>query len=248
MFAAVGVLVVAVTAGCSGSSGTDDTTAAGPITEVTTGPPEDSGTTVEVIWEHTGEFFDETQVWYVARITNHGDTPASIALSANALDDTGTIIGSQQPVLPNISPGGHFDYFGFVGGGGLLNESLTGEPVELKVSEVEDAFGRAGAVAIPLLETSEVEIDEGNADTYTDAPLSYNMTAKVTNTTGNKIVGGVTQQVILYTADGDVVGGSTGSSDNVPETLPDGASYREKWTGIPAIDAADTAEYSAWPG
>jgi len=73
------------------------------------------------------------------------------------------------------------------------------------------------------------------------------MTAKVTNTTGQVLTGGVTQQVILYDGAGHVVGGDTGSSDNVPDTLPAGMSYREQWTGIPAVHRAVRVAYTVWP-
>ncbi|MFJ2885976.1 hypothetical protein ACIO53_08050 [Streptomyces sp. NPDC087305] len=69
---------------------------------------------------------------------------------------------------------------------------------------------------------------------------------KVTNTTHDELTGGVTQQVVLYDAAGHVVGGDTGSSDNVPNSLPAGMSYREKWTGIPALSVASRAVYTMW--
>lgn len=37
-------------------------------------------------------------------------------------------------------------------------------------------------------------------------------------------------------------------SDNVPDTLPAGMSYREQWTGIPATAQAARAVYTVWPG
>jgi hypothetical protein len=57
---------------------------------------------------------------------------------------------------------------------------------------------------------------------------------------------GVHQQVILYNGSGEIVGGGAGGSDNQPNDLAPGASYRESWTGIPAWQAATRAVYSVW--
>ena len=93
-----------------------------------------------------------------------------------------------------------------------------------------------------MLKTSEITLTAGNPqDTDTDTAYSNNLTAKVTNTTGQELTAGVTQQVVLYDQTGNVVGGGTGSSDNVPQTLPVGMSYRESWTGIPAVHRATRA-------
>jgi hypothetical protein len=222
---------------------TQATTAASSPTSTTT-----SKVTVQLVWNHTGKFFDETQVWYVARVTNPGDSVASVALDARALDATGTIVGSSQETLPNIPARSRFDYFGYLGGGGAFDTKLTGTPAKIEVSQAANAFGQAGAVQLPMLKTGEVTLSKGNEDTYTDAPYSYNLTAKVTNTTGSDVTGGVTQQVVLYDRAAQVVGGDTGSSDNVPATLEPGISYRESWTGIPAVGLAASAAYTVWPG
>jgi hypothetical protein len=187
-------------------------------------------------------------VWYVARVTNPGDSVASVALDARALDATGTIVGSSKETLPNIPARSRFDYFGYLGGGGAFDTKLTGTPAKIEVSQAANAFGQAGAVQLPMLKTGEVTLSKGNEDTYTDAPYSYNLTAKVTNTTGSDVTGGVTQQVVLYDRAAHVVGGDTGSSDNVPATLEPGISYRESWTGIPAVGLAASAAYTVWPG
>ncbi|MFD4560563.1 hypothetical protein ACFWP5_40670 [Streptomyces sp. NPDC058469] len=76
------------------------------------GKAADAATTVRLAWNHTGTFFDEPQVWYVARVKNPGRSNASVALDARALDEIGTIVGSDQAVLPNIPAGASFDYFG----------------------------------------------------------------------------------------------------------------------------------------
>jgi hypothetical protein len=49
---------------------------------------------VRLVWSHTGKFFGDPQVWYVARVTNPGSSPASVALDARVLDASGTIVGS----------------------------------------------------------------------------------------------------------------------------------------------------------
>ncbi|MFE2469729.1 hypothetical protein [Streptomyces mirabilis] len=203
---------------------------------------------VHLEWSHTGTFFNDPQVWYVARVKNPGSSVASVALDARALDKTGTIVGSSQNTLPNIPGGATFDYFGYVGGGGASDTKLTGTPAKIEISQAKDAFGQAGAVEQPMLKTSELKLAKGTEDTYTDAPLSYNLSVKVTNSTRDGLTGGVTQQVVLYDAAGHVVGGDTGSSDNVPDTLPAGMSYREQWTGIPALAKAVRAVYTVWSG
>ncbi|MET7776309.1 hypothetical protein ABZU94_10470 [Streptomyces mirabilis] len=203
---------------------------------------------VRLAWSHTGTFFDEPQVWYVARVKNPGRAEASVALDARALDKTGTIVGSNQAVLPNIPAGATFDYFGYLGGGGAFATKLTGTPAKIQVSQAKNAFGQAGSVLQPMLRTSGTTLMLGHEDTYTNAPYSYNLSVKVTNSTQDVVSGGVTQQVVLYDAHGQVVGGDTGSSDNAPDNLPAGMSYREQWTGIPAVAKATRAVYTVWPG
>ncbi|MFC8674167.1 hypothetical protein ACFUEN_16010 [Streptomyces griseorubiginosus] len=203
---------------------------------------------VQLAWSHVGTFFDEPQVWYVARVKNPGKSVASVALNARALDKTGTIIGSSQDDLPNIPGGATFDYFGYLGGGGAFDTDLTGTPAKIQVSQTKNAFGQAGAIELPMLKTSELKFAEGTEDTNTNAPLSYNLTVKVTNSTRDELTGGVTQQVVLYDAAGHVVGGDTGASDNVPDSFPAGMSYREKWTGIPALSKVTRAVYTVWAG
>ena len=78
-------------------------------------------------------------------------------------------------------------------------------------------------------------------------PGTYDMLVKVTNSTPQTLTLGVTQQVVLYDQAGDVVGGGTGSSDNVPASLPPGMSYRESWTGIPTWGTAARTVYAVWP-
>lgn len=235
-------------AGCGASAGHETARPSGGHASAgaspSAGPPKAS---VQLVWSHTGKFFGETQVWYVARLTNPGGSPASVALDARALDSTGTIIGSSQETLPNIPPHSQFDYFGYLGGGGALNTKLTGTPAKIEISQASNPFGQAGAIQLPMLKTSEITLTAGNQDTYTDAAYSCNLTAKITNTTGQELTGGVTQQVVLYDQAGHVVGGDTGSSDNVPQTLPAGMSYRESWTGIPAVHPAAHAAYTVWP-
>jgi hypothetical protein len=147
-------------AGCGASSGNHTVRPVGGSTsaEVSppTGPPKVS---VQLVWSHTGKFFGDTQVWYVARVTNPGGSPASVALDARALDSTGTIIGSSQETLPNIPARSQFDYFGFLGGGGALNTKLTGTPAKIEISQAPNPFGRAGAIQLPMLKTGEITLE-----------------------------------------------------------------------------------------
>jgi hypothetical protein len=249
----IAALIAASTAlaGCGGSTGHAVAPAGGgskASAQVSQNPATAPSSAVRLVWSHTGKFFGETQVWYVARVTNPGGSPASVALDARALDTSGTIVGSSRDTLPNIPAHSHFEYFGYLGGGGAFDTKLTGTPARIEVSRAAHPFGQAGGVDLPMLKTSEITLTAGSAgDTNTDAPYSYNLTAKVTNTTGQELANGVTQQVVLYDAAGQVVGGDTGSSDNVPASLPAGLSYREQWTGIPAVRHAVRAAYTVWP-
>jgi hypothetical protein len=238
---ATAVACLTVIAGCTQQATTS--TPSAPLRTSSSQP----ATAIRLVWSHTGKFFGDTQVWYVARVTNPGSSPASVALNSRALDSSGTIVGSSQETLPNIPARTSFDYFGYLGGGGALDTKLTGTPAKIEISRATDAFGRAGSVELPMLGTSEMKLAAGSDDTYTDASLSYNMSVKVTNTTGQEMTTGVTQQVVLYDRAGNVVGGDTGSSDNVPDDLPAGMSYREDWTGIPALHPATRAIYTVWP-
>ncbi|MFF7975787.1 hypothetical protein [Streptomyces sp. NPDC007905] len=205
-----------------------------------------SAVTVRLAWSHTVKDGGDKEVWYVARVKNPGKSAASVAL-VRALDKTGTIVGSSEDTLPNVPAGATFDYFGDLGGG--LGSDLTGTPAKLQVSQAKDAFGQAGGVDSPMFATSEIKLTKGSRDyLLANTPYAYNLAAKVTNSSHDKIDGDVTQQVVLYDAHGRVVGGGTGSSDNVPENLPAGMSYREQWTGIPATAKAVRAVYTVWPG
>jgi len=245
---AVAVIAAVVLTGCSShgkqpaDSGTDSSRLNQPSTNPNAAPD------VHLAWSHTGTFFDEPQVWYVARVKNPDTSVASVALDARALDKTGTIVGSSQNELPNIPAGATFDYFGYLGGGGAFDTKLTGTPAKIEVSKAKNAFGQAGGIELPMFKTSGLTLAQGHEDTNTNAPYSYNLTARVTNSTHDDITRGVTQQVVLYDAQGHVVGGDTGSSDNVPDNLPADMSYREQWTGIPAVAKATRAVYTVWPG
>lgn len=234
-------------AGCSsgGEPAAKTRTSTASLNTPNAAPATTAGTTVRLAWSHTAKDDGDTEVWYAARVTNPGKGAASVALDVRALDKTGTIVGSSQETLPNI-PHGTFDFFGSLGGGFT---ELTGTPAKIEVSQAKDAFGMAGAVEAPMLGTSELKLTQGSRDDlFSDAPLSYNLSVKVTNSTRDEITGGVTQQVVLYDAKGNVVGGDSGSSDNVPDTLPAGMSYREQWTGIPALSKATRAVYTVWAG
>jgi hypothetical protein len=198
------------------------------------------------VWWHIGKFFGDPQVWYVERVTNKADTPASVALNVNAKDANGVIVGSGNPTLPNIPPHGTFDFFGYLGGGSAIDTQLTGTPVKLDISNAPNAFGNAGAVQQPLFKTGPAQFTSGNEDTYTDAKYSYNMQDTVIAT--QQCDGGVTQQVVLYDINGKVVGGDTGTSDNAPDHLTSGMRYREQWTGIPTVASAASVKHSVWCG
>ncbi|MFI1767503.1 hypothetical protein ACH41H_36400 [Streptomyces sp. NPDC020800] len=202
---------------------------------------------VRLAWSRTVDDSGDKEIWYVARIKNPGTSPASVALDVRALDKSGTIVGSSQDTLPNVPAGATFDYFGDLGGG--LGTDLTGTPAKLQVSQAKNAFGQAGSVDNPILATSQLTLTKGSRD-YLPAsiPSAYDMTVKVTNNTDETVTGGVTQQVVLYDAKGNVAGGGTGMSDNAPDSLPAGMSYREKWTGIPATAKATRAVYTVWSG
>ncbi|MFJ3248406.1 hypothetical protein [Streptomyces sp. NPDC086782] len=206
----------------------------------------DAAAGVRLVWSHTGKSGDDTQITYVVRITNPGDSPTSVAVDVRALDKTGAIVGSSQETMPNIPAHSTFDFLGNLGGGFT---QFTGTPAKIEVVQAKDAFGRAGSVEQPMLATSELKLTKGSRDDLiTDDPHSYNLSVKITNNTRNDLKSFVTQQVVLYDAAGKVVGGDTGSSDNVPDTLPAGMSYREQWTGIPAMAQAARAVYTVWPG
>lgn len=61
--------------------------------------------------------------------------------------------------------------------------------MKVEISQAANPFGRAGAIELPMLKTSEITLKAGSEDTFTDAAHSYNMTAKVTNTIGQVING-----------------------------------------------------------
>lgn len=247
--------VVAGLAACGGSgnqpaapgeSGTGATAQLSPPPPATAPTPIPTRVSVQLVWSHIGKFFDETQVWYVARVTNSSDSLASVSLDALALDAEGVIVGSSTDALPDIRAHSSFDYFGYLGGGAMSNTELTGTPKKIQVSQtlVPD---EPAAFELPMLKTDEIRLSASRDETYTNAPFSYSVSAKVTNTTDRSLMeGALTQQVVLYDNSGRVVGGDTGSSDNAPERFPADMSYREQWTGIPAVTKAARAVFTVW--
>ncbi|MGW1006503.1 hypothetical protein [Streptomyces sp. NPDC002520] len=209
--------------------------------------PSGTGADVRLVWSHTGkDDSSDTGVRYVARVTNPGSSLASVAIDARALDKAGAIVGSDQEAMPNIPAHTTFDFLGTLGGGFT---QLTGTPAKIDVTQAKDAFGMAGSVEQPMLATSKLKLTQGSRDDlFTNDPYSYNLTVKVINSTHGDLRGMVTQQVILYNAAGQIVGGDRGSSDNAPNNLPAGMSYREQWTGIPAHGKATRAVYTVWEG
>lgn len=244
--ATIAVLAVTLTACSSDKPDSKAAHAAGDSAPVANQPSE-SRADVRLVWSHTGkDDSGDTSVTYVARVTNPGNSLASVAIDARALDKTGTIVGSGQETLPNIPAHTTLDFLGTLGGSFT---QLTGTPEKIDVTQAKDAFGRAGAVEQPMLASSELKLTQGSRDDlFTNDPFSYNLTVKVTNNTHSDLNGMVTQQVILYDAAGQIVGGDSGSSDNAPDNLPAGMSYREQWTGIPAQDKATRAVYTVWEG
>ena len=239
------VAAVSLVAGCGGPEQAKD--GPGATAQLSPAPtadtPPSTRVPVQLVWSHTGQFFGETQVWYVARVTNSDSSPASVTLNVLALDAAGVIVGSSQNDLPNVPGNSTFDYFGYLGGGGALNTKLTGRPAKIQVT----GKPRLSQGDFPTLQTRQIRLAAGAQDTNTDAPFSYNLSANVTNTTGYELAGGVIQQVVLYDTTGRVVGGDTGSSDNVPESLPISMTYREIWTGMPAVGKAARVVYTVWP-
>ncbi|MEV0982580.1 hypothetical protein [Streptomyces sp. NPDC049915] len=244
--ATIAVLAAALTACSSDKPASDANHTAGGSAVV---PDQTSSARIAVrlVWSHTGkDVTGDKTVTYVARVSNPSSSVASAALDVRALDETDAIIGSSQDTLPNIPAHTTFDFLGSLGGS---FSPLTGNPAKIDVTEAKDAFGRAGSVEQPMLGTSELTLTQGSRDDLTtEDPYSYNLTAKVTNSTHGDLKGMVTQQVILYNAASQVVGGDTGTSDNAPSTLPAGMSYREQWTGIPALEKATRAVYTVWAG
>jgi hypothetical protein len=251
MLAACVALTLSACSGAGSASATGPSPASSPAESTLPSPTASvaSATAITSIWSHVGKFFNKPQVWYVARVVNNGNSLASLAIDARALDNSETIVGFSQGVLPNVPPRSRFDYFGYIGGGGAFNQPLTGTPAKVRLSEATDAFGQAGGVWAPLLKTTAVRLTPGtSADTNTDAPFGYNLSVVVENSTDQEIDAEVTQQVVLYDGDGNVVGGDTGASDNKPPKLAPGERYREEWTGIPAVRRATSVHYSVWPG
>lgn len=244
--ATIAVLGAATLTACSSNTSDTSTSHRAGDSAAVASQPSSAHATVRLVWTHTSkDDSGDTAVTYVARVSNPGSSLASVAIDARALDKTGTIVGSAQETLPNLPAHATLDFLGTLGGA----DQLTGTPAKIDVTEAKDAFGMAGSVQQPMLATSELKLTPGSPDDlYTDEPNAYDLTVKVTNNTHDVLKGMVTQQVVLYDAHGKIVGGDTGMSDNVPDNLPAGMSYREQWTDIPATAKATRAVYTVWPG
>lgn len=244
--AATAIAIAITTAACGGSKSSTgpNVTSSATAAPSTSGPARPTALSVSLVWSR----FPLTDgsspaAYYVARITNPANTPAAEVLNTLVLDASGTIVGSSQDVLPLIRAHTQFDFFGAIGNFGF-GAALTGTPASVKVqmSKATDAGGGQ-----PMLATSELKLTKGGPDTFTNAPGTYDLTVKVTNSTTQTISFGVTQQTVLYDQAGNVVGGDSGSSDNVPDSLPPGMSYRESWTGIATWGTVARAGYTVWP-
>jgi hypothetical protein len=238
------LVVVFLTGACGGGDGQEAVTKARSETAQATGtltqsPAAQQG--ASVIWSHFGKAFDEPTAWLAVRVQNAGDDPSVFAVNVQALEASGTIVGSDEYTTPTIAGHGSFDYFG-------LLDNLTGTPTKVVISSVEPAMN----AELPLLPSSELKLARaGDQDDVVESPYTYDMTVKVTNNlagTLDSFANPVHQQVILYNGSGQIVGGDAGASDNQPNDLAPGASYRESWTGIPAWQAATRAVYSVWTG
>jgi hypothetical protein len=199
-----------------------------------------------VIWSHFGNSLDEPTAWFAVRVQNAGDDPSVFTVNVQALDSSGTIVGSKEYTTPTIAGHESFDLFDQLGGN--VFATLTGTPTTVAISRVEPAMN----AELPLLPSSELKLAKaGDEEKIAESPYAYDMTVKVTNNLAGTLTSdanGVHQQVILYNGSGEIVGGGAGSSDNQPNDLAPGASYRESWTGIPAWKAATRAVYSVWTG
>lgn len=197
----------------------------------------------DLVWTHVTEAFNKPQAWFIIRLTNSADSEVSgVSMNVEALDDTGTIVGSAKLSIPAIPANSDFDYFGKLGG--TIFSELSGKPTQIKISHV--STGRSGTSK--LLKTSELKLRESDKSFMTvNAAYAYDLSVRVTNDTSRSLSTSVHQQVILYNASGNPVGGGDGSSDNQPDMLDPGASYREEWTQIPAVSPAASARYSVWP-
>jgi hypothetical protein len=243
------LVVVFLTGACGGGDGQEAATKAPSPTEQATGtltqsPAAQQG--ASVIWSQFGKAFDEPTAWFAVHVQNAGEDPSVFTVNVQALDATGTIVGSNEYTTPTIAGHGSFDLFDQLGGNAFV--TLTGTPTKVVISRVEPAMN----AELPLLPTSELKLARArDQDDIAESPYSYDMTVKVTNDLAGTLTSdanGVHQQVILYRGSSEIVGGGAGASDNQPNDLPPGASYRESWTGIPAWQAATRAVYSVWTG
>ena len=231
----------AVASGCSsGGTGSPPGTQAAPTGQAST--PVGPSISGQLTWSHMDKgATGDQEARYVVKVTNSGGSPASLHLEAKAVDATGTDVGDESHALPAVP--GHSQAYFYSCMGCTAFGTLTGTPVKVSV-----AFTQDDVSAGPMLQTSEVTLKSGDT-TYADLPnaYAYDMTAKVTNTTGEKITGGVQQDGVLFNQAGRVVGGfGIDSSDDVPDTLAPGESYRENASTIEAVEAATRVEYTVW--
>lgn len=107
----------------------------------------------QLVWTHFGKAFDEPQATLVVRVLNPADRPVSgAALEIHALDASGTIAGSNQARMPTLSPRGHFEYFGTLGGTAFSR--LTDKPAKVEVAMAPSTDNQQAT----LLRTSELRL------------------------------------------------------------------------------------------
>jgi len=225
-----GVLTAALS-GCSGARVTTETRTQSLKSEAPAKP------SASVAWSHVFNITGEPEVLFIIRVKNTGDKPLSgLATNVNALDKTGTIVGSTSVDFPTIPASSSFDLVGRITGGG---GKLTGTPDKVEMGDVS-----TGNSSREMIKSSEVKLTKKDQP-FSEAPYEYAVMAKVTNDGDHALTGGM-HQVILYDAAGNPVGAFTQFMLDMPDTFAPGASYREQFRVVPASAPAKSAQYSAW--
>ena len=189
---------------------------------------------IEVAWFFSsGDFFR-----FVAFVTN----PNEVGLRGTqvhweAKDSSGALVGSFRKRFPPIEPGLSFPYVG--GAGGLL---LSGSPASVEV--LLDVRGSETSSPTPLFEVSDIEF---RRETFS-SDIEYLITATIT--TANELMPSdeIDIAVVLRNANGDVVGGTFGSPDNLPGLVLANTRFVAEIGFIPATEEATTAEVFAYRG
>lgn len=181
-----------------------------------------SGPDIQVEVAHV--FFTEDPLGRFAfKFTNPADkTRVGVRATWKALDEDGVIVGTFDTALPPIGPGATWYYVGGAGGA-----NLTGVPAQAKI-EVTDKGELDGGEFTSAVTVEKAEFKRSEYE-FTPGVHEYDVSA-VLAATEDVESAEITSSVVLFDANGNVVGGNWLDFGSAPEIIASGEKVRAEST------------------